>query len=164
MTRIGILSDTHLARPNEQFRTWVTQCFSGMDMIMHAGDLTGITVLDVFADKKMHAVHGNMCDYSAYSGLPAKKVIQVGPFLIGLTHGSFPASDIEERLRNEFGPIDCIVYGHTHQAVCHKVGPTLFINPGSFTTGLRHGRQGTYAVLEVDKALRGAIYTVGPIQ
>jgi predicted phosphodiesterase len=58
-----------------------------------------------------------------------------------------------------FPEADCIVYGHTHRAVCHTVGTTLVINPGSFQSTGHYGAQGTYALLKItDNGLHGAIH------
>jgi putative phosphoesterase len=162
MTRIGILSDTHLTETTESFRKQVARCFNGVDIILHAGDLTERCILDAFADKEVHAVHGNMCGYSAAGTLPATKTIRVNGFTIGLAHGNGgPAHTIEARLWNQLGPADCIVYGHTHHPVCHRAGPVLFINPGRFACNRCSRSAGTYAILELDRELRGTIHTFG---
>ena len=128
-------------------------------MILHAGDLTNISLLDAFGSKQVHAVHGNMCGYQAQVDLPAKKIIEVGSFQIGLAHGTGYYQNIEERLYNDFGPLDCIVYGHTHKAVCHRLGKTLFVNPGSFSAG----SSATYAIITAGEKLAATIHTVEPI-
>lgn len=160
MIKIGILSDTHLTGPTDFFRAQVKACFGGADMIFHAGDLTELGVLEAFAGWELHAVRGNMCSAAVGVALPLKKIVQVGRFRIGLIHGAGYGPDIEERLWNEFGLVDCIVYGHTHRPVCHKKGPVLFINPGSFTALGRHGPAGTYALLTVGEDLQAGIYEV----
>lgn len=161
--KIGILSDTHLTGPTELFRKQVRACFSNVDMILHAGDLTAISVLAVFDGLEVHAVHGNMCEYAAYAALPDKKIIKAGSFTIGLTHGSYQGHNLEESLRNEFASVDCIVFGHTHKPVCLKKGPFLFINPGNFAVRTRYGGPGSYAILEVNKELNAHIYSIRPI-
>ena len=152
--RIGILSDTHIAEPNKYFRALVDACFSKVSMIIHAGDLTDIRVLQAFDGKEIHAVHGNMCRQSSYSALPQKKVIRVGNFNIGIIHSVGLSYDFEDLLLNEFDEVDCIVYGHTHMPTCHQAGSVLYINPGSY------GSRGTFAILEVGKKLTGTLYQV----
>ncbi len=160
-TRIGILSDTHLSKSSELFKAQIASCFSGVSMILHAGDLTSGDVLDAFSGKKVLAVCGNMCDSSSRSRLPAVRRLELNGFTIVLTHGhSYGYQDIEDRLYTEFAETDCIVYGHTHSPVCHNTGGILFINPGSFTMAGRFGSPGTYAILEVDKKLHGQILEV----
>jgi putative phosphoesterase len=156
--KIGIISDTHLTNPSPSFQQAAQTCFAEVDMIFHAGDLTNPEILEAFGDKKIHAVHGNMCGPAACKLLPTQKEIKVGNFTIGLIHRIGNTYDFEDRLLEVFPTADCIIYGHTHQPVCHKIGRVLYINPGSFTgTGYR-GAGGTFAILEVGESLEGRIY------
>ena len=151
-TRIGILSDTHLSKPSELFNAHVETCFSDVSIVFHAGDLTNAGILSAFQGKEMYAVHGNMCDMSSREQFPGVCDITINNFKIILTHGNgYGYHTIEDRLFSEFAEADCIVYGHTHSAVCHRLGNILFINPGSF------GSSGTYAILEIDNELHGQI-------
>ena len=164
MITIGVLSDTHLLEPDQRFREKIRLCFEDADMILHAGDLTSLSVLDVFGSREVHAVHGNMCSPKTRQTLPANKIIEVQGFRIGLFHGAGFMHNTEERLFDAFGPIDCIVYGHTHKPVCHLFGPTLMVNPGSFTATGPYGAWGTYAILTVDeKSIQGRIHSVEKI-
>ena len=158
--KIGILSDTHLSAVNEAFARQVAACFAGTGMILHAGDLTDPAVLQVFAGKEVHAVHGNMCSLAACRNLPTRKEIRVGAFTIGLIHNLGHGYDFEERLLEVFPTADCIVYGHTHIPVCRRVGRVLYINSGSFTGTGRHGGPGTYAILEAGETLRASIHQI----
>ncbi|GBE12540.1 phosphodiesterase YfcE [bacterium BMS3Bbin14] len=158
--KAGILSDTHLSRVDDVFRQQVELCFAGCEVIIHAGDLTDISVLDAFNGKKVYAVHGNMCGSSASLALPGEESFELERLTIGLTHGSQLGRDIEGALLALFPAADCIVYGHTHRPVCHSYGGTLVINPGSFRGTGRFGAPGTYAILEIDDRLRGSIHEV----
>ncbi|OGQ99060.1 MAG: YfcE family phosphodiesterase [Deltaproteobacteria bacterium RIFOXYD12_FULL_57_12] len=157
---IGVLSDTHLHEPSELFRRQALACFANVDMVLHAGDLTGLAVLDVFAGKEAHGVCGNMCEIAVAAVLPRKKVLQIGGFSIGLCHGDGRGHDVEARLYDEFAPVDCIVYGHTHHPACHRYGPVLFVNPGSFMPRTRYGAPGTYAIITVGKTLTATIHEI----
>ena len=158
MITIGVLSDTHLLEPDKWFRKQAALCFADADMIFHAGDLISLSVLDVFAGKTVHAVHGNMCWTKTRDTLPASQIIEVGNFRFALDHGAGYLHNIEDKLFSVFAPMDCIVYGHTHKPVCHRYGPTLMVNPGSFTS------TGTYAIIKVDQnSMEGRIHTVGNI-
>jgi putative phosphoesterase len=156
MITIGVLSDTHLIEPDKGYLEKARLCFADADMILHAGDLTSLSVLDAFTGKTVHAVHGNMCGPKTREALPTSKTIEVENFRIVLIHGAGYLQNTEERLFNELGPVDCIVYGHTHSPVCHRYGPTLMVNPGSFTA------TGTYAIIKVDQhSMEGRIHHVG---
>ena len=156
MITIGVISDTHLIEPNKWFREKALLCFADADIILHAGDLTSLSVLDIFSGKTVHAVHGNMCGPKTRETLPSSKIIDAGNFRIALVHGVGFMPNIEDRLFDAFAPIDCIVYGHTHKPVCRRYGPTLMVNPGSFTI------TGTYGIITVeDKSIKGKIHFMG---
>ena len=158
MNTIGVLSDTHLIQADKWFNEKVQQCFADADIILHAGDLTSLSVLEPFAGKTVHAVHGNMCSPQTRKTLPASKIITVGNFRIALIHGAGYMHNIEERLYDAFAPVDCIVYGHTHRPVCQRFGPTLMVNPGSFTA------TGTYAIITVgQKSMEAGIHSIGGV-
>lgn len=157
---IGVLSDTHLSATSERYQQTAREQFAAADIILHAGDLTDLSVLEVFADKKVFAVCGNMCSMATARVLPASRIIEVNGFRIGLCHGAGAYHNIEERLWDMFAPIDCIVYGHTHQPVCHRRGPVLFVNPGSFFPTGRRGAPGTCAMITVGRTLTAAIHEV----
>ncbi len=162
MIKVGILSDTHLSKSNSQFRKNCAVAFSGCDTIIHAGDLTDISLLSTFAGKEIYGVHGNMCNQSTRRILPEKKIITLKGYSIGICHGAGPRHNIEERLIELFPGADCIVYGHTHIATCHTADKTLFINPGCFQgTGL-YGAPGTYGLLYIGpEGLKGVIHELG---
>lgn len=150
MILVGILSDTHLHAINDSFVRQCTAAFANCSTIIHAGDLTDVTLLGVFKGKDIHAVCGNMCNLTTRQLLPSAKTITLGGYSIGISHGAGPRHTIEERVLDQFPHADCIVFGHTHEAICHRVGTTLLINPGSFSGTGRYGAAGTYALLAID--------------
>ena len=158
--KVGVLSDTHLARLTPEFEARVAACFAGASIILHAGDLTEPVLLRAFEGQEVHAVHGNMCSVASQKLLPRKKVITLGGFTIGLIHRVSDNYDFEDRLRDEFEQVDCIVYGHTHWPTCHESDGILYLNPGSFLATSRFGHPGTYAILEIGDRLRATIYEV----
>jgi len=158
--KAGILSDTHLANPDNAFKKLIEHCFASCDVIIHAGDLTSVRILDALSDFKVHAVHGNMCDAGSYRTLPREKTFNLDHFTIGLTHGAQLGHDIELSLWNLFPEADCIIYGHTHRPVCHRQGGILIINPGCFRGTGRYGAPGTYAILETGDTLHASIHEV----
>jgi len=169
MIHVGILSDTHLSSCSDSFRAQVQTAFAGCEIIIHAGDLTDIAVLDAFSGKKVYAVHGNMCNMGSQQVLPNSKLITLGGYRIGLFHGAWgPRHTVEERAWAMFPLADCIIYGHTHHAVCHRIGKILFINPGSFQGTGQFGAPGTYAILDIDEqaekpnGLHAAIHELPP--
>lgn len=158
--KIGILADTHLSQPAPHFQARIQACFAETPIIIHAGDLTEVSILEAFAGKEIHAVHGNMCSLATSQLLPTRKTIVINNFSIGIIHRAGHDYDFEDALPLEFDAVDCIVYGHTHRPACHRKGGVLYINPGSFMATGRHGARGTYAVLELGPVVRAAIYEV----
>ena len=151
--RAGILSDTHLTQADPLFRELTRRAFLDCSVIIHAGDLTDKGILDVFADKTVYAVHGNMCNAGCRLALPDRRLFKLGRFTVGLAHGDHRLN-IEDSLWTEFPEADCIIYGHTHRAVCHLEGGdpgVLFLNPGSF-------RNGSYALLEAGETLTATLH------
>ncbi len=147
MTTIGILSDTHLSGVTNEFLKQVEEAFSNCDIIIHAGDLTEVSILSVFKGKEVHAVAGNMCNYTSRSALPEAKTFVIDGYLFALCHGANgPRHNIEERMFDTYPEADCIIYGHTHVPVCKSIATTLYINPGSFQATGRYGATGTYAI------------------
>ncbi len=163
MIKAGILSDTHLNKITNIYKQLALRAFSDCDIIFHAGDLTNASILDVFQGKTIHAVHGNMCNYSLRQHFNEKKVIQIGNYTIGLCHGAGPYHNIVERMWANFPDADCIIYGHSHQPVIEKNGGILFINPGSFQCSSHHGSPASYATLEIDDLrMYASLHTITP--
>lgn len=160
--RAGVLSDTHLIRPDSLFKRQIRHCFNDCDIIIHAGDITEPTILEALGNKSVYAVHGNMCSAELHKQLPEATTFPFGDFIIGLTHGARLGYEIEERLWDLFPEADCMIYGHTHRPTCHKIGQALIINPGSFQATTRYGAPGTYAILEAGETLVGKIFEIPP--
>lgn len=163
MKTVGILSDTHITRTDDTFLRRCREAFKDCDIIVHAGDLTDVSILSAFTGKEVHAVSGNMCNTTTQQSLPTEKVVIVDGYSIGICHGAGNRLNIEDRVFEIFPEVSCIIYGHTHTPVCHTIGKTLFINPGSFQGTGTYGTPGTYAILQIDTdGLSGAIHSLSP--
>ena len=160
---IGVLSDTHLHELDDTFRNQAVRAFSACDAIIHAGDLTNKDILDVFRDKELFAVHGNMCGFKTRTSLPESLEFTINGFRFGLCHGDGIGYDMETGLISRFGEADCIIFGHTHQPLVHKFNSVLFVNPGTFRGTGRYGSSGTYAILTIDdRGLSAALHRLSP--
>lgn len=135
--RIGVISDTHIPRQAKEIPKAVFEHFKGVELILHAGDLTNLNVIDELRQitPNVEAVIGNMDPAENQGVLPVKKMINVGTLKIGLIHGWGPPWGIRNRIWNELkneAP-DIIIFGHTHQPEKATMHNTLFLNPGSPT-------------------------------
>ncbi|WP_028315867.1 metallophosphoesterase family protein [Desulfatibacillum aliphaticivorans] len=158
MTKIGVISDTHMRMPNERMFRLAERQFKDVSMVLHAGDLVSIRVLDAFIDKKVVAVCGNMCERDSTQVLSPKEVITVEGVRIGLIHGHGSRTGLEDRIFKEFDDVEAIVYGHTHSPANHLKQGVLMFNPGAFTSYSMGTETGTVGVLTVDeKGISGEI-------
>jgi putative phosphoesterase len=58
--KIGVLSDTHLNHVTNELKEIYDRYLSDTDLILHAGDIVSIEVVDFLSRNKFHGVHGNM--------------------------------------------------------------------------------------------------------
>ena len=158
--KIGVLSDTHLNQPTDALIRIARGVFSDASLILHAGDLTNMSVFDVFSDKQIISVCGNKDRKPITDFLPKKQIIHVNGYRIGLIHGWGPSKGIEERVMACFDDVHCIVYGHTHQPKnCIQDGILLF-NPGAFSGTRFLKRRPTAGILTIGNGISGHIFQV----
>lgn len=133
--KIGVISDTHIPIACKQLPDKIKEHIKDADMILHAGDLIELNVLDELKKitPNVIAVYGNMDSTETQSELPRKKIIKANNYTIGLIHGWGGPQFIIERIRKEFKNVDIIVFGHLHKAVNLRKDGVLFFNPGSAT-------------------------------
>jgi hypothetical protein len=128
--RIGIISDTHVKTVNELPATIVT-ALAGVDLIVHAGDFTERVVLEGLRRLgEVKAVHGNMDSGDLKKMLPEKQLFEISGKKFGLTHGSGGPWGIAGRIREMFGDVDIIIFGHSHEPCNQYIEGSLLFNPG----------------------------------
>ncbi len=122
---IGLISDTHgLLRPE------VHEALTGVELILHAGDVCGDTILDELAlIAPVRAVYGN-CDDPWTPGLSQQLAMELGGLRIHVSHGHELGRPKPAALAAAYDA-DVIVYGHTHVQLIERVGKQLVINPGA---------------------------------
>jgi hypothetical protein len=130
--------------------------FHDVSLILHAGDLVDIRVLDAFAGKDVKAVCGNMDPQSVRQYLPDRLIITIENYRVGIIHGWGMPFGLEYKLLKEVGQVDCLVYGHTHRAVNKVRDGILFFNPGS-ATDKRFSSHNTIGILEIGEKIQGEI-------
>jgi len=159
--RIGVLSDSH-ANSIDHIPKRIVDELSGVDLIVHAGDYTGKTLLEELRKLgNFKGVYGNMDSPEIRQQLPALETIDVGGFRIGLNHPSEggSASGIEERIRAKFPKINAIIFGHTHRVKNEYLNGVLYFNPGS-ATGTFPAAMKTFGIIRVEGEMSGEILRV----
>lgn len=120
--RIGVISDTHGVLP-----PGLAGRFSGVDAILHAGDIgEGALLEKLAAIAPLLAVRGNM-DFGPWArDLPLTASLEAGSVRILLVH------DRQDLARAKDPPsAQVVVSGHTHRPEIEEAGGVLYLNPGS---------------------------------
>ena len=149
VARIGVVADTHVGEWVAELPQSVLDAFAGVDLILHAGDITDVSVLDRLAQvAPVFAVQGDH-DSAAGIVLPRSRVVDVAGARIGLTHGrrgrwieltagalSLLAGrpvllGFHRALRRRFDAVDAVVFGHLHLPCNRMIGGVLFFSPGA---------------------------------
>ena len=130
------------------------------DLIIHAGDIVSPrTLAQLSAIKRVEAVRGNMDFPDLASSLPSSRVLQLGKWRLGVTHGHIGRGrDTAERALSMFpsGSVDCVIFGHSHVQMNEKRESLLTFNPGSPVAG-RGGFGNSYGVLELSEELEARV-------
>lgn len=138
MKLIGLISDTHIPPRSGQLPEKVFEIFKGVDMIIHAGDLTQMDVVRELENiAPVLAVHGNMDPDEVRAQLPEFDSVEFYGWKIGVMHdpGVLWGTSEMRRIAREKG-LNVLVFGHTHRQYLKWENGVLFINPGSPTNPL----------------------------
>jgi putative phosphoesterase len=122
---IGVISDTHgLVRPD------VHTALSGVELILHAGDVGGDDIIDELSlIAPVRAVYGNT-DAPGQPRLAAAIDIDIGGVSIHVSHGHETGSPAPAKLLERYSA-DVVIYGHTHRPLVVRAGERLVLNPGA---------------------------------
>ncbi|MDD5044541.1 MAG: metallophosphoesterase family protein [Candidatus Omnitrophica bacterium] len=158
--KIGIISDTHISQKSEHLPKKILDEFKTVDMVLHAGDLISLSVLDELKKvcKTVYAVRGNMDTQEVKQKLNEKEIIQAGKYRIGLMHGSGNPAKLMELLSDAFqqDKVDVIVFGHSHYPVNEKRKGILYFNPGSAMDKV-FAEYNSYGILEINGSINAKI-------
>jgi putative phosphoesterase len=119
---IGLISDTHgLMRPE------ALEALRGVDLLIHAGDIGKVEVLDALRPiAPLHAIKGNNDRGAWVKKLPDTMILTVGGVKLYVIH------DVHEL---SFEPskdgIAAVISGHSHKPSIVERDGVLFVNPGS---------------------------------
>jgi len=150
LATVGLISDTHgLLRPA------IADVFRGVQLILHAGDVGGPSILAALNDiAPTQAVYGNVDDPHD-PALARERVVTIGGVTIHVSHGHELGQPTPERVAARYGGevsdrsdtsgaasevFDTsdpsvkrvLVFGHTHRAVIARPRASLLVvNPGA---------------------------------
>ena len=144
-----MVADTHSPEFAAGLPARLFEVLAGVDLILHAGDVTAESTLDDLARiAPVQAVRGD--HDRALASLPAERELMVDGRRIVVVHGNRsrwieepatflwtitlgfyrPHGGLPAALRRRFPNADAIVFGHTHRAYADTTDGILTFNPG----------------------------------
>lgn len=131
---IGVIADTHVPVRAKVLPAAALAALAGSDLILHAGDLVRLAVLEPLrAIAPVLAVYGNADPWEVAHRLPRRVRLLVGRWRVGLVHGDGARGTTSERALAAFDAVDSVVFGHSHRPLCERRDGVLLFNPGSAT-------------------------------
>jgi len=125
--KIGIISDTH-----GLLRAQVFEVFTGVEHILHAGDVGDPGVLDELAAiAPVTAVWGNVDGFDIRKRTTEVAEIELDGARIVVIHGMQFGSPTPAKVAAAHPGAALVVFGHSHRPLIEQVGATLAVNPGS---------------------------------
>lgn len=119
--RVGLISDTHgVLRPE------ALDYLRGCQLIVHAGDIGGLSILDELATiAPVIAVRGNNDTEPELQSLKESECARIGEVLLHVVH------DRADLHTDPNIQVDVVVTGHSHKPLLEHRAGILFVNPGS---------------------------------
>ncbi len=165
--RIALITDTHLPgliRSLDELGPLPAEFLSGVDLILHGGDLTSPKVLD-WCEKYAPVI----CSTGNNDPIPDPRMnetqmLEIEGWTIGMIHsmeGQFrPVSELQRLFPS---PVDIMISGHTHQERMEYRDGVLLINSGSITFPQhKEVRLGTVGILELsENNIRAEVFPLG---
>jgi len=130
---VGLISDTHIPAKAKAVPQKVFEVFKDAARIIHAGDLTQLSVIqELECLAPVVAVQGNMDVPEVKAKLPIKNMVQVDNFKIGVVH-SLGILRAKQKMQDmaERNKLNVLVYGHVHSPSIRWENDLLLINLGS---------------------------------
>ena len=139
---MAIIADTHLPHGSRGIPASCVTRLKAADLIVHAGDLTTLAVLEELRRYgQVAAVHGNVDEGALRAALPARLELEVAGRRVGVIHDGGRRTGRLERLRRTFPDAEAVIFGHSHTPL-HETDMDGFqiFNPGSPTDRRRAPR------------------------
>jgi putative phosphoesterase len=148
--RVAVLSDTHAPRFWKSCPPRVADRLRGADLILHAGDVCTVAVLEELAAfAEVRAVRGNNDgpEIGAW-GAPETLELELDGLRVAMIHDAGAAAGRPARMGHRFPRADLVVFGHSHIPMDLAEGGTRIFNPGS-PTDKRRQPHGTMGLLDI---------------
>jgi putative phosphoesterase len=173
--KIGVIADTHIPDLRRSLPARVMDIFSSVEIVLHAGDITELSVLQQLQEQVSltFAVYGESDSAEVRGFLQESQVLEFGGLRVGLIHGQRDArtelgARLARLLRREtytpeyfqylagrFSNVDAIVFGHTHVPHAKIHDGIFFFNPGSINP---YQGEASVGLLEINlRGIRGRI-------
>lgn len=135
MKIIGLISDTHIPSRAKAIPIKVFEVFKDASLIIHAGDLIQLNVIDELERlAPVVAVQGNMDLPEVKAKLPTMNTVQVDNYKIGVVHSlGIIGANGKMQKEAEMHKLNVLVFGHLHRPSVKYENSVLLINPGSPT-------------------------------
>ncbi|MFT4633906.1 MAG: putative phosphoesterase [Candidatus Azotimanducaceae bacterium] len=155
--KVGLIADTHMPGSIESLWPQVTAAFSDVDVILHAGDLHTLDVVDELCRlAPTYVAMGNGDVGIVDDRLQETWLLDLAGVKVGMIH-HFPSPArkspevIAKRVDRHFEERpDIVIFGHTHFEGIYQVNDMLYVNPGSPTLPRNQSlRMGTIGEMEI---------------
>ena len=138
--KVGVISDTHIPH-FKKLPEAIWEHFAGVELIIHAGDLSILSVLNELETiAPVVAVQGNVEYEEVVLKLPIKREVVVGHCRFGIVHILGDSHNRARMARQEFPTARVVIFGHSHIPWNEDVNGQLLFNPGSATDRRRQSR------------------------
>ena len=158
---IGLLSDSHIAWPEQSWPSQIKEKLRGVDLILHAGDIWISWVLDELETiAPVLAAQGDddlEADIGNDKRISKRQVLSYEGVNLWVTHIKPRYAQIDpnyqvnyytvKQAQETIDPPDVVVFGHSHFAEIENFKNTLLINPGSPTLPQYLPKLGTVGLL-----------------
>ena len=122
MISIGLISDTH-----GLFRPEAAEALHGSELIIHAGDVGDLRVLEQLRTiAPTIAVRGNVDTEAWAKVLPTTEVVEAGELRLYVLHDR-SGLDLDPKAAG----FAAVISGHTHRPSAEVRDGVLYLNPGS---------------------------------
>ena len=144
-----MISDTH-----GLLRAEVFEVFSGVDRILHAGDVgSGEILTELEALAPVTAVWGNTDGFELRARLPEVVETRIEGFDFLIIHGHQLGVPTPDGLNRAYPDAEVIIFGHTHKPLLTLVDQVVTVmNPGG-AGPFRFGLPASVGILELEPGI-----------